>query len=428
MTTAVSQNNEESSFKDVFKNKNFVKLLFGQTFSNFGDAVFRISIVLYVYSFTGSKTEMTLVLAAQTLPWILIGPISGVFADRISRKLIMVSSDILRAISIISIPFIHNLYFLLVIAFLDGVGSASFASPRSAAIPEMVGLKLYVKAISISRLIFQTFAVLGPLVAAPIYAFFGPPAFWIVSGCYLLSGLVIFFTLIPSASREKESITVNTVYSDLKEGIMFIFKHKIIKVLILLFTVLVIGSAFAGPLLYPWIFEVRYGGNFLFENLAQTEYGIIGAIIALGTVVGNLLFGKYERKIGRSRAIISGALSLVVYYLIFQFTTSIYIIGVFGFFMGTLNGMMSLSINAYFAEEVPNEVRGRAYSATNAYIQVFSFSCLSVSGLTADAIGITNTMMIASIIIFVGTLFLTIWTKKFQFSKPIIPTIGVIGD
>lgn len=428
MEQADSKKNKEFSFLDVFKNRNFVQLLSGQIFSDFGDAVFRISIVLYVYSLTGSTTKMTLVLAMQTLPWILIGPISGVFADRISRKTIMVSSDILRAISIVSIPFIHSLYPLLIIAFLDGIGSACFAAPRSAAIPEMVGLKLYVKAISISRLIFQTFAVLGPLIAAPVYAFFGPLAFWITSGCYLISSSFIFFTLIPSASREKESLTVKSVFSDLKEGIVFLFQHKIIKILMLLFTVIVIGSAFAGQLLYPWIFEVRYNGNQLLEQIAQTEYGIIGAIIALGTVMGNLVFGRFEKKIGRSRAIVLGSISLVVYYLIFQFTPSIYLVGAFGFIMGTLNGMMSLSINAYFAEEVPNEVRGRAYSATNAYIQVFSFSCLSLSGLTADSIGIANTMMIASIIILIGISLLTLRTKMFQFSRPVAKSIETVGD
>jgi len=55
----------ESSYKDVFRNKEFVKLLTGQLFSNIGDAVFRIAIVLYVYSLTGSAAQMTLVLAAQ---------------------------------------------------------------------------------------------------------------------------------------------------------------------------------------------------------------------------------------------------------------------------------------------------------------------------------------------------------------------------
>jgi MFS family permease len=192
--------------------------------------------------------------------------------------------------------------------------------------------------------------------------------------------------------------------------------------------VVVIGSAFAGPLLYPWIFEVRFGGEALLEELAQTEYGIIGAIIAFGTVIGNLLFGKFEKKIGRPKAIMMGSSSLVIYYLIFQFTTSIYVIGVFGLFMGTLNGMMSLSINAYFAEEVPNEVRGRAYSATNAYIQILSFTFLSLSGLSADYLGITNTMMMASIIIFLGVLFLTLRTKMFHFSRTEISAIETVGD
>ena len=90
MTEASNESVKESSYIDVFKNRNFLRILAGQTFSNFGDAIFRISIVLYVYALTGSATRMTLVLAAQTLPWILIGPISGVLADRISRKTIMV--------------------------------------------------------------------------------------------------------------------------------------------------------------------------------------------------------------------------------------------------------------------------------------------------------------------------------------------------
>ena len=419
---------DKTSYKEVFKNRNFVKLLSGQFFSNFGDAVFRISIVLYVYSITGSAAKMTVVLAVQTLPWILIGPISGVFADRFSRKAIMISSDMLRALSIVAIPFIGSIYPLLVIAFLDGIGSASFAAPRSAAIPEIVGLDLYVKAISISQLIFQIFAVIGPLIAAPLYAFFGTPTFWVTSGSYTISAIILFFTLIPSASREKESLSVKSVFGDMKEGLLYLFKNPIIKILIILFTFVVIGASFASPLLYPWIFEIRHGGDIALEQLAQTEFGIIGAIVAFGTVAGNLLFGKFEKKIGRSRAIIFGVVSLIIYYVIFQLNPSIYIIGVFALIMGTMNGMGNLSINAFFAEEVPNEVRGRAYSATNAYTTVFSVICLSLSGLTAEYIGIANTMLMASAIIFVGILVLGIKTRMLDFSRIPSEVTHSVGD
>ena len=421
---------EETSYRDVFKNKNFVKLLSGQLFSNVGDAVFRIAIVLYVYSLTGSAAQMTFVLAAQTLPWIIIGPLSGVLADRISRKAIMVSADFIRAFSIIAIPFINSFYILLIIAFIDGVGSSSFAAPRSAAIPEIVGLKLYVKAISISRLIFQTLAVLGPLMAAPIYAFFGPPSFWITSGCYFLSGVIIFLTAIPSASRKEEKLTMRTMFSDLGEGLNFLIKQRIIRVLLVLFAFVVIGSTFAGPLIYPWLFEIRYAGDIAFEQIANIEYGILGAVVALGTVIGNILFAKFEKQIGRNRAIIAGVVALSIYYMIFIFTPPLYVIGIFGFISGLMLGMHSLSINAYFAEEVPNEIRGRAYSATNAYVQVFSVICLSLSGLTSESIGIANTMVMASGILLLGIVFLSIKTRLFNFTKlrtteiAPVPTIG----
>ncbi|MCK4973188.1 MAG: MFS transporter, partial [Candidatus Heimdallarchaeota archaeon] len=133
--------------------------------------------------------------------------------------------------------------------------------------------------------------------------------------------------------------------------------------------------------------------------------------------------------IGRSRAIIAGVVGLAIYYVIFIFTPSIYVIGAFGLVSGIMIGMHSLSINAYFAEEVPNEIRGRAYSATNAYVQVFSVVCLSLSGLTSEAIGIANTMLMASGILFLGIIFLSIKTKLFKFTNiKTVATTPIAGD
>ena len=104
------QYEKEPTYGDVFKNIDFVKLLTGQFFSNFGDAIFRISIQFYVYYLTGSATAMTLILAAQTVPWVIIGPIAGVFADRISRKAIMIGADIIRGVSILMLPFLPYIF------------------------------------------------------------------------------------------------------------------------------------------------------------------------------------------------------------------------------------------------------------------------------------------------------------------------------
>ncbi len=435
----------EPTYLDVFKNRDFMKLLSGQFFSNFGDAIFRIAIQLYVYEVTLSITAMTLILAAQTVPWIIIGPIAGVFADRISRKAIMIGADIIRGAAILILPFLNSIYGIAIIAFILGAASATFTAPRSAAIPEITGLRLYVKAISLSQLVFQTLAVVGPLFAAPIYILLGSSTFWITSGCFFVSGIIIFLTTIPSASRDKkEVITFKVVLRDLKEGFGYLIKHPTVRMLLFLFTFLIIGTTFAGPLLLPYLFEVKhnaisiqffntplsltqiYDPTFIsgLKDISDREFGFLGAIIALGSVMGNLVFGRFEKKIGRPLALTLGSLAISMFYFVFLFKPGFYILLAVGLVQGFLNGMFSLAINALFAENVPNEVRGRAYSATNAYIQVFSVLGLSLSGLTADSIGIVVTMAGAGIFLLSTTIIIIIFTKFYKFaSKPSNPIL-----
>ncbi|MHA1303184.1 MAG: MFS transporter [Candidatus Heimdallarchaeaceae archaeon] len=409
----------EPTYADVFKNKDFVKLLSGQFFSNFGDAIYRIAIMYYVYWLSGNDERlMTAVLAAQIVPWIIIGPFAGVLADRISRKYIMVAADLVRGVSILFLPFFNRIYPIVIISFILGIASSSFAAPRSAAIPEMVGMKLYVKAISISQLVFQTLAVLGPLVAAPIYGLLHSHTFWITSVCFFLSSLILSFTAIPDATRgEEEKLTTKIVANDLKEGLSYLFSNSSLRILILLFTFLIIGGNFAGPLLLPWLFKIRYLGNEALRSAAELEYGILGAIIAFGAIVGNLIFGNFEKFIGRSRAIIMGSLATGGYYIIFLFKPFFYLIAIIGFIMGTLNGMLNLSVNAIVAEIVPNSIRGRVYSAINAYLQMFSALCFSLSGVTASLVGIALTMALAGLLILISTVILSFKTNFFQFTN-----------
>ncbi|MHA1397150.1 MAG: MFS transporter [Candidatus Heimdallarchaeaceae archaeon] len=438
ISTEASKDTSEPTYRDVLKNRNFMKLLYGQFFSNFGDAVFRIAIQLYVYEITFSITSMTLILAAQTIPWVIIGPIAGVFADRISRKAIMVGADITRATAILFLPFLKNLYGIAIIAFIVGAASATFVAPRSAAIPEITGLKLYVKAISLSQLVFQTLAVVGPIFAAPIYVLLGTSAFWITTGCFFVSAIIIVYTNIPSATEERKSqITIKVVFKDLKEGFGYLFKQPTVRLLILLFTFLIIGTAFAGPLLLPYLFEVKqnaiaiqyinipkkvfqiYDPFFIksIKSIADKEFGYLGAVNALGSIIGNLVFGKYEKKIGRSRAIFLGSMAISSYYFVFFFKPTFYLLLGAGLVMGILNGMFSLAINALFAENVPNEIRGRAYSATNAYIQVLSVACYSLSGLTADSIGIVITITGSGIFLLLTSIIIMTWTKFYRFAN-----------
>jgi len=405
------ENMPPPSFSEVLKNRDFVKILVGQFFSNTGDAVLRVAILLYVYSFTGSLSITTIILSAQIIPWVVVGPIAGVFADRISRKGIMVSADITRAIAVFFIPFTTNIYLLTLISFVLGIAAASFTAPRSAAIPEITGMRLFVKGISLSQLVFQTLSVIGPLVGAFVFAAFGPDTFWISSVGYGFSALVISLTRIPNAKRASNDMTVAVIFEDLKEGIDFLFSHPVTQMILVLFAFLIFATAYASPLIYPYIYNIIHGGVKSMEQLSQQQYGIIGAVTAAGSILGNLVFGKFEKQIGRAVALFFGGLFMGFYFIFFLIQPDLQLLEIATFIFGFFNGMMSLSINAIFAEAVPNKIRGRAYSATNAYLQIFTALCTALSGITADSFGIIQTIAGVGLLVTVAVLVFSIKTK-----------------
>ncbi|MBD0327529.1 MAG: MFS transporter, partial [Pyrinomonadaceae bacterium] len=82
-------------------NRNFRQLWLGQVVSQLGDWLDTIALYTIVLHLTGSGRAVGFVLVARFLPTFIIGPLSGVVADRFSRRSVMIASDLLRAIVVL---------------------------------------------------------------------------------------------------------------------------------------------------------------------------------------------------------------------------------------------------------------------------------------------------------------------------------------
>src|ERR671930_427896 len=80
----------------VLAERNFGLLFLGQATSAFGDRLAPIALAFAVLDLTGSASDLGFVLAAQTLPTLLLVAVAGVWADRLPRQLVMLSSDAIR--------------------------------------------------------------------------------------------------------------------------------------------------------------------------------------------------------------------------------------------------------------------------------------------------------------------------------------------
>src|ERR1039458_3620531 len=87
-----------SSYLRVLRHPDFRYLFLGQSASAVGDQAVFVALALYITQRTGSATDLGLVLAAQSVPLVVLLLIGGVWADRLPRHQIMVVTDAVRAI------------------------------------------------------------------------------------------------------------------------------------------------------------------------------------------------------------------------------------------------------------------------------------------------------------------------------------------
>ena len=82
-------------------NASFRRLWLGQVVSQTGDWFNTIALYTIILNLTGSGRDIGLLLVARFLPSVVFGPLSGVVADRFSRRSIMIVSDLLRAVVVL---------------------------------------------------------------------------------------------------------------------------------------------------------------------------------------------------------------------------------------------------------------------------------------------------------------------------------------
>lgn len=131
-------------YKEILKEKNFVYIFIGRLFKRSALILFSMELIWLTMELTNnSPLLLSLIVMAETLPFILFGIYGGVKADRWNKKLVMVISDISIAILLISLPILYQLnilnYFLLMVFVIVITLFSCFAEPCfRAIIPELL--------------------------------------------------------------------------------------------------------------------------------------------------------------------------------------------------------------------------------------------------------------------------------------------------
>lgn len=136
------------------------------TQSSFGTGAAYVALLLIAYDRFHSAWAISLVLIAELVPPMVLGPVFGAAADRWSRRSCTVLADVIRAVAFAAIAVVDGFAATLALAFLSGIGTALFTPATLAALPSLVRRDNLSAATSLYGAITDLGLAVGPAIAA----------------------------------------------------------------------------------------------------------------------------------------------------------------------------------------------------------------------------------------------------------------------
>src|SRR5258708_7406666 len=168
-------------FQGIGRDRDFLKLWFGETISDFGDQITLLAIPLTaVIVLKASAFEMGILAAVATLPTALFSLVVGVWVDRVRRRRVLIAADIGRALVLATVPIafvigVLSLPQLFVVAFVSGTLSVFFVVAYQAYLPALVGREHLVDANGKMNASASLAQLAGPSAAGILVQLFTAP-------------------------------------------------------------------------------------------------------------------------------------------------------------------------------------------------------------------------------------------------------------
>ena len=162
----------------AWRRRSFRRFFFGQGISAVGDRVVAVALPFAVLGLTHSVKDLGLVLAAQAVPLVVFVLLGGVWADRLSRRAVMVTSDLVRAAAqgttaALLVTGTAHVWQLVVLQAVYGAAEAFFVPASQALLPETVEAEELQQANSLMAISGNVAQIGGPALGGVLVATLG---------------------------------------------------------------------------------------------------------------------------------------------------------------------------------------------------------------------------------------------------------------
>ncbi len=369
-------------------NRDFLLLWQGQLISQVGQRAFNLAMIFFIKEATGSASLVGLMMMLSALPGVLLGPLGGTFADKFSRKKIIVYGDLINGLCVLSLAIIIfmlpnapnlSLGWLFVVATAGAIIFAFFTPAVQAAIPDLVPENKLDVANSLNQLALFISLFIGMGLGGLLYAATGAALLFLINGItYLCASGSEAFIRIPQPVMEKaKGSAFKTFISDTREGLQYVWSRKGMRVL---FIVAALLYLFIAPMYMLLPFYVE---DYL--KLDASWYGYLLMSLGIGSALGYMIAGTANVR-GRDQSwmIVLSLLGASIAMGIMGFITQPYIVLGIIFVVGLLAGIFMVKATTVLQLASSSDIRGRVFGLLATLTSGLAPLGWGIAGVVAD--------------------------------------------
>ncbi|MHB9150589.1 MAG: MFS transporter, partial [Thermoleophilia bacterium] len=367
------------------------RLLAAQALSSMGSSVTAVALAVMVFDLTGSVLYMGAVLAASTLPLVVMSFVGGALLDRFEARRLMVVSDMARALLIVLMPLAarQSVSLIYVIAAAVGTMSAVFNPSQVKLVGDLVESTRLVKANSYLSLARDGAELGGYLVGGALVVSLGYTTTFLVDGASYAASAILLLGLRSTERGGKAARSFRVLVSEAPRAILSIWRRLDLRTNLLFILLPVVFLAMIMPNAYALALEVFDKG--------PAGFAAMEVITSLGWIIGGILASRLDYQGDRNRYVFWSITSMAVCYVAVGLSANFWVSVAFLAVAAVANVGVIVGSMTLFQEIEPRSDKGRIIAIRAGFGQMATTVGLLAGGALGAAIGVRPLFLLAAV-------------------------------
>jgi MFS family permease len=346
--------------------------------SSFGTYLAAIALTVDVYDETGSGVWVAALLIADFLPIVLIGLLLGPLIDRLSRRRLMILSDLARFGVFAALPFVNGPAAIVALAAVSGVATGFFLPAVYAGLPNLVPDEELTNANSLLQTVETLSWMIGPVVGGLMLSVWGTSVPYAVNAVTFLVSAVFVARIPESRLRSQQSLTRGH-WRDVADGLRLVLTSRSLRTVLIVWNVALVGSGAVN------VAEVVFAKKTL--DAGNLGFGTLVAASGIGLVFGSFLSAPALGKVGLRRHYVGSIVLMGVGWGAAALSGSIWLAVPFVVGGAAGNGAAVVCNRLLVQRGAPDQYRGRALATIMSSNYAVLGLAMAGAGVLTDVVG-----------------------------------------